>query len=120
MSDERRFDEEIAGLVLSVREQVPAALEERIRAAAETTRPNRGILGRRWLRPGGFPRRRTRMLAFVPAAAVCAVAAFLLIPILKKPPVSRISEIRTEFEIPDKNIKIVFFQKPDFKLLEEE
>jgi len=120
MSDERRLDEKIAGLVLSVREQVPAALEERIRAAADATRPNREILGRLWLRPGGFPRRRTGILALVPAAAVCALAAFLLIPILKKPPVSPISEIRTEFEIADKNIKIVFIQKPDFSLFQEE
>ncbi|OGD19323.1 MAG: hypothetical protein A2W03_18520 [Candidatus Aminicenantes bacterium RBG_16_63_16] len=60
------------------------------------------------------------MLAFVPAAAVCVLAAFLLIPILKKPPVSPISEIRTEFEIADKNIKIVFIQKPDFSLFQEE
>ncbi|MCX6559222.1 MAG: hypothetical protein NTZ26_01785 [Candidatus Aminicenantes bacterium] len=31
-----------------------------------------------------------------------------------------ISEIRTEFEIAGKNIKVVFFQKPDFHLFEEE
>ncbi len=120
MSDEKRLDEKIAGLVRSVNEGVPPALEARILAAAEAARPDTGRLGRLWLRPGASLRRRAGILALVPAAAVCALAAFLLIPILRKPPASRISEIRTEFEIADKNIKIVFFQKPDFNLFQEE
>jgi hypothetical protein len=46
--------------------------------------------------------------------------AFLLLPALRKPPAPQIAEIRTEFELVDKNIKIIFFQKPDFSLLKEE
>jgi hypothetical protein len=121
MNDDRRLDERIAGLVRSVETGVPPAVEGRIRAAAEASRPVTGIFARR-RRPGWIlTRRRAIILALVPgAAAAVALAAFLLVPALRKQPVPRISEIRTEFEIPDKNIKIVFFQRPDFKLTQEE
>ncbi len=110
MGDERQFDGKVGGLVRAVDERVPPAVDRKIRTAAETLRP------RPWLFAGRWP----RVLALVPGAAAFAVAVFLVVPALRKPPASRISEIRTEFEIADKNIKIVFFQRPDFKLTQEE
>lgn len=104
------IDERIAALVRSVHAEVPAGLEERIRAAArneeQKTRARQRIL--RW--------------TLIPAAAAALVlAAFLASPVALKPVrTDTIAEIRTEFEIPGKDIKIVFFQKPDFKLFQED
>ena len=130
MRDDKRLDERIAILVRSVEKDVPPGLEAKVRAATDSVRPDGSILGaalplsagpRRRHHDRVGSRRRLRILALVPgAAAAVALAAFLLVPALRKPPVSRISEIRTEFEIRDKNIKIVFFQRPDFKLSQEE
>lgn len=129
MNDDRLFDEKIARLVRRIDEPVPPGLETKIRAAAESVRPAEGTKGRislptavilRW-RHGRVLSRRLRILALVPgAAAVAALAVFLILPALRRPAAPRISEIRTEFEIADKNIKIVFFQRPDFKLTQEE
>ncbi len=130
MSDDRHLDEKISGLVRSADREVPPGLEARIRTAAESVRPAGGIWGRISLLTSVLLRRRhgrvlshrrLKILALVPgAAAAVALAAFVILPALRKPPVPRISEIRTEFEIADKNIKIVFFQRPDFKLTQEE
>jgi hypothetical protein len=111
MSERERIDEEIGRLVRSVRSDVPAGLMEKTRAAAFEAERKRG------------ERRRTFRWALVPAAAAALIVAALVVPPLARrpsaPPV-QLAEIRTEFEIPDKNIKIVFFQKPDFKLFQEE
>jgi hypothetical protein len=120
MSDDSRLDERIARLVRGADRNIPPGLEARVRAAAETANLRRGGRVRRPAL-GLFSRRALRILALVPgAAAAAALAAFLLVPALRKPPASPIAEIRTEFEIADKNIKIVFFQNPDFNLSEEE
>lgn len=110
MSDDRLLDEKIAGLVRSVESSVPPAVEEKIRVAASSARPCPRTVGGHW----------PRLLILVPGAAAVVLAAFLLFPLLKKPPAPRISEIRTEFEIADKNIKIIFIQRPDFNLSKEE
>jgi hypothetical protein len=121
MSDDNRLDEKISGLVRSVDRGLPPLLEERIRAAATAGRARPGVFGWRPARLAPSARRRTWMLALVPGAAAAVIlAVFLLIPALSKPAAPRVSEIRTEFEIADKNIKIVFFQRPDFKLTQEE
>jgi hypothetical protein len=110
MSDDRLLDEKIAGLVRSVERSVPPAVEEKTRTAASEVPLLAGIFARRW----------PRILVLVPGAAAVVLAAFLLFPLLKKPPAPPISEIRTEFEIVDKNIKIIFIQRPDFNLSKEE
>jgi hypothetical protein len=111
MSDRERIDEEIGRLVRSVRSEVPAGLEEKARAAALSD----------------MRKRRERRLVLRWALVPTAVAALLLAALVVPQAVRRASvapvalaEIRTEFEIPGKDIKIVFFQKPDFKLFQED
>jgi hypothetical protein len=119
MSDDKRLDEKISGLVRSVEIEVPPAVEARIREAAEKIRPRPRFFG--WRPARVYWRRQARLLVLVPcAAAIIILAALLLVPALRKPPAPKISEIRTEFEIADKNIKIIFIQRPDFKLFQEE
>jgi hypothetical protein len=108
MSD-RPLDERIAHIVKSVEPHIPAEVEQRIRAAAADVRPH--PVRREWRRPF--------RLALVPAAASVIVAILLILPTALRPKTSPIAEIRTEFEIPDKNIKIIFIQKPDFSFLKE-
>ena len=110
MSEETRVDKEIARLVRRVETDVPPALDGRIRALAANHVSRRG---RSWMR-------RFWYLALIPSAA----AAFLAVVLIRLAPDraadSGLSEIRTEFELADKNIKIIFIQKPDFHLHEED
>ena len=109
MNESNRIDERISELVRSVQAEVPAGLEARIRAAAgeEERRTRSRLRVLRW--------------SLVPAAAAALVlGVFLATPVVRRPVPREIAEIRTEFEIPGKDIKIVFFQKPDFKLFQED
>jgi len=108
MTDEKKLDEQIARLVRSVELGIPPAVEAKIQEAAADLRPR---AGRFWLR-------RPFWLTLIPSAAAVLLAVIALLPTLQKPP-TQIAEIRTEFEIADKNIKIIFFQKPDFNLFKE-
>jgi len=108
MHDEQKLDERIARLVRSVAAEVPPEVEAKIREAAAALRPR---AKRIWLR-------RPFWLALVPSAAAVVLAAVALLPPPRKP-AEPIAEIRTEFELADKNIKIVFIQKPDFNLFKE-
>lgn len=109
MNSDERLDESISRLVRSVEHEVPTALDRRIQEAADkfTSRAERSNRRRPWL------------LALIPGAAAALLAASLFFPRPSTAP-DPISEIRTEFEIAGKNIKVVFFQKPDFHLFEEE
>jgi len=109
MTDEKKLDEQIARLVRSVELGVPPAVEAKIQEAAADLRPR---AGRFWLR-------RPFWLTLIPSAAAVLLAVVVLVPSLRRPAVSPIAEIRTEFEIADKNIKIIFIQKPDFNLFKE-
>lgn len=109
MSDDKILDEQISRLVRGVERAVPPAVETRLLAAAEGLRPR---AGRFWLR-------RPFWLTLIPSAAAVLLAVLVLVLAMRRPPVSPIAEIRTEFEIADKNIKIIFFQKPDFNLFKE-
>jgi hypothetical protein len=108
MSEEIRADQEIARLVRRVETNVPPALDGRIRAVAA-----HHVSGRSWTR-------RFWYLALIPSAAAAILAAVLIRPALYPTADPPLSEIRTEFELVDKNIKIVFIQKPDFHLYEED
>lgn len=112
MPDRSQFDSEITRLVRSVEPRVPAELEARVRAAAAsgeavaktahksapslalavTVGAAAGALLLLWLLPSGMPQRRRPL----------------------------VSEIRTEFDIPDKNIRVIFIQRPDFRLPQED
>lgn len=110
MSEEIRTDKKIARLVRRVETDVPPALYGRIRAVAADHVRSRG---RSWTR-------RFWYLALIPSAAAAILAAVLIRPALYRTADPPLSEIRTEFELVDKNIKIVFIQKPDFHLYEED
>ncbi|MCK4761669.1 MAG: hypothetical protein KAW12_05670 [Candidatus Aminicenantes bacterium] len=103
-------DERIVALVGAVKYKIPQPVEERL---------NRAIAG--WEQEKKTVRRRS--FSWYPVAAALA-AVFILVAALfvirpfaggsaAPPP---ITEIRTEFELKDKNIKIIWFQKKDFKL----
>ena len=109
MIERNSIDERITEFLRRTDAEVPPALEGRVRAAArEEERRMRS-------------RRRVLRWTLIPtAAAALVLAAFLASPFALSPAPTTIGEIRTEFEIPGKNIKIVFFQKPDFKLFQED
>jgi len=106
-----KLDERIAGLVRSVELDVPDGLDERVRTAARSIAPKPGA---------AVPSARRRLWpVLVPSAAFALAAALMILPTLRRPAATPIAEIRTEFELADKNIKIIFFQKPDFNFLKE-
>jgi hypothetical protein len=106
MENHDRLDEELKRLVRSVERAVPTDLEARVRAEAERLRPRPKSLV-------AFVRRR---VVLVPLSGVAVLfLAFLIIrPSLRNQPEPPIAEIRTEFVLADKNITIIFIQKPDF------
>jgi hypothetical protein len=109
--NDSKLDERIAGLVRSVELDLPGGLDDRVRAAAGSIAPNP--------RPASRAGRRALWEVLVPSAAFVLAAALLVLPSLRPAAASPISEIRTEFELADKNIKVIFFQKPDFNFFKE-
>jgi hypothetical protein len=103
------FDEELKKLVRSVESAVPPGLEGKVRTAAETRR----LQSKFWF---SFLRR-PLFLASISGAAAVLLAFLLLVPLFRGREETPITEIRTEFELADKNIKIIFVQKPDFPVL---
>ncbi len=109
MKDEQNIDARISALVQSVTAEVPAEVEARLRrrAAALSPRP----ASRTWL----------RLWPLAPAGVALALASLvLLVPSGRGKGGISPAEIITRFEIPDKAITIVFIQKPDFKLIQED
>jgi len=102
------FDDELTKLVRSVERDVPADVERKLQAAAEAAR---SVPRKRRLR------RRLLVLASLSGAAAVLLAILFIIPLFRHREPVQIAEIRTEFEIADKNIKIIFVQKPDFPVL---
>jgi hypothetical protein len=111
MTDKKKLDENISRIVRSFQKDVPPEIEEKIRAA---TRSVSSQPERTKKRPFLWP-----AIASGAAAAVLLVA-MLLAPIGQKSRSPEISEIRTIFELADKNITIIFIQKPDFHLFKED
>jgi hypothetical protein len=112
MAKKMDLDEKIGLLVRSVRKDIPAGLEEKIREAAS-------------LRPASVARPERQRQMWLPVMTGAAAAAVVLAmmfggPFLPKREDSQISEIRTQFELVDKNITIIFIQKPGFKFNLEE
>jgi len=109
MGEDKILDKEISRLVRSLEKAPSPELNERIanEVASGPAHPRRS---RKW----------PLVLALVPGGAALLAAFLLMLPISlgkKEPP---ITEIRTQFELVDKNITIIFIQKPDFKLFEED
>ena len=110
MDEDKILDKEISRLVRSLEKALPAGLEERTALKATA-----GALYRR-----RFFRKWTLALAAVPGGAALFLSLVLLWPALRKQEEPQITEIRTQFELVDKNITIIFIQKPDFKLFQED
>jgi len=102
-------DEKISRLVQAVQYEIPPSVEDKLDRGLANSNESK-TRSRRW------------SLAWYPAAAVLAatiiIAALFTFQPFKKSTIepAPISEIRTEFELKDKNIKIIWFQKKDFKL----
>jgi len=104
-------DQMISRFTRSVKYKIPEAVEERVTTAL--TKEKKGktmgpVRSRVW-----FP-----LSVSAAAAAVIIAAIFIFQPFLnnRSEPVTPITEIKTEFELNDKNIKILWVQKKDFDL----
>jgi hypothetical protein len=110
MDKKKINDEMISTLVRSVQYNVPESVEEQVNAFMDKTKTRKARLFKRPLL--WYP---------VSAAAAIVIIAALAIfqPFVNKKPIdlgTPITEIKTEFELRDKNIKILWVQKKDFKL----
>lgn len=110
MTNKKIDDEMISTLVRSVQYKVPDSVEEQINASIAKTKARKTWLFKRPLL--WYP---------VSAASVLVIIAALVIfqPFVNKTGIDHgtpITEIKTQFEIRDKNIKILWVQKKDFKL----
>jgi ferric-dicitrate binding protein FerR (iron transport regulator) len=105
MENDDRIDDRIRTLVRSVGRPVPKAVEERLTAA--TAERVSGPGRRLGLRP-------LLAVSALAGIAALALAIWTALPAIRREPPREIAEIRTEFVLPDKNITIIFVQKPDF------
>ncbi len=110
MSNKKKIDEKICGLVQSVETQIPSKLDNELRTKTERLKPKHRIWSQRLVLPLGV---------ITSVAMIITMVLFLFSPI-QKTSETLISEIYTEFEIKDKNIMIIFVQRPDFNLFMEE
>jgi hypothetical protein len=108
MTDDKRLDESISRLVRGIHMDIPSSLEEELCRRSAALKP----LSIR-------PAYRRLLWTLLPSGAALILGVLLLMraPIKLLP--QEIAEIRTQFEIADKNITIVFIQKPDFVFYEE-
>lgn len=97
-------DRMISDVVRSVSFKIPYAVDEKVKAAI--IKPPLPVL---WF----------RLSLSAAVFAVLVIAVFVFQPYFKNSvePVSPITEIKTQFELKDSNIKILWVQKKDFKLI---
>jgi hypothetical protein len=109
--NDRQLDDRISDLIHRMTLDVPDGLKEKALEAGRTA----------MTQADAHPHKRADRFwpALIPAAVLAGAAALLVLPALRRPPAAPITEIRTEFELADKNIKVIFFQKPDFNLFKE-
>jgi hypothetical protein len=110
MANKKNIDEKISRIVQSIESDIPASVEEKLMATAETIRPFQRIR----LKPLPLS------LGILSSAAMIILAFLFLFPLFHRNAEPQITEIITEFELRDKNIKIIFIQSQDFTLFEEE
>jgi hypothetical protein len=89
---------------LEVPAEVRSSVQRRVAASADRPRPMA------W--------KRVALWAPLLAAVLLLVAVSLPLLFPPQPAIKKISQIRTEFSIPEKNIKIVWVQRDDFYLPE--
>jgi len=110
MFNKKNIDEEITRLVQSVEASIPPKVENELRIRTRTLKPKHRIWSNRLVLP----------LGVVSSAVMIIATVLFLLPPIQKSSDPLINEIYTEFEIKDKNIMIIFVQRPDFNLFMEE
>ena len=110
MFNKNNIDEEITRLVQCVEAQIPSKVENELRRRTKTQKQRHRIWSNRLVLPLGVVTSAVMIITFI---------LFMLSPI-KKSSEPLINEIYTEFEIKDKNIKIIFVQSRDFNQFMEE
>jgi hypothetical protein len=103
MTDDNRLDESISRLVRGIQLDIPPSVEGEIHRKSAALRPHRG-----------HPFFSRLLWTLLPSGAALILGVMLLTRTPMKPQNSYISEIRTQFEIAEKNITVVFIQNPDF------
>ena len=105
-------DEKISSLVRSVKFKIPGYVERRIDDAIDLAVSQQSV-----------KQKNKRLVLWYPLSAAAAIAIIIVLLILqpfaaKNPPEPnpQITEIKTQFELKDKNIKILWVQKKDFEL----
>lgn len=103
----KKIDNMISDIVKSVEHKIPETIETQLIHKIKKVKHKKGSARKKYLL--WYP---------VTAMATILVGILLLRPFQRAQinTESPITEIRTEFEIKDKNIKIIWFQKKDFKL----
>ena len=100
-------DQRISKLVQSVSFRIPETVEARVTAAINKRKKTKRVL---------------KPYLWYPVSAAIAIliiaAIFVFLPFMKNTAeeVTPITEIKTELELTDANIKIIWVQKKDFKL----
>lgn len=76
------------------------------------------IAGRAAAGRGESPHAWQRLLPWLPLLAAAALIVAFSLPVLVPPKAAekKITQIRTEFDLPDLNIRIVWVQRDDFRL----
>lgn len=103
MIDDKHIDETISRLVRGIQLDIPPSIEEETHRRSAALSPGLGHPLFPWL-----------LWTLLPSGAALILGVILLIHPPIKPAHSDISEIRTQFEIADKNITVVFIQNPNF------
>ncbi|MCP5102982.1 MAG: hypothetical protein GY950_06375 [bacterium] len=106
MTEKNKIDDQlISDLVRSVTYRIPETVEAKVTAAMY--KKKKAIR---------FPRTFVWYPASVVLAMLIIAAVFVFQPFSTDTPAAPITEIKTELELPGKNIKILWVQKNDFKL----
>ncbi len=102
----RELDRFIVSALERSQAEVPAALRRQVRERVGSTTPMPRLLAWR------------RIVFWGPLLAAAALIVAFSLPLLYPPRAAekKITQIRTEFNLPDKNIKIIWVQRDDFQL----
>jgi len=102
MTDDKRLDESISRLVRGIQMDIPSFVEGEIHRKSDA-------LSLRHIHPLS-----SRLFwTLMPSTAALILGVLLLIRAPLKSPISEFAEIRTQFEITDKKITVVFYQRTD-------
>jgi hypothetical protein len=111
MKRRHKLDDDIASIVQRIDLSPSPDLEAKINTSLDSSR-----FGSK-LRQKLHARRLIRTA--IPSAVAVLLVTILAILFLSKPPTPYVSEIRTEFELPEMNITGIFIQRSDFNFFEE-